>query len=124
MTYTVAIVGSRDYPKLTQVDERLARLAIEHYGPNMKVISGVTRGVDSRARVFCQSRGLDFEEFPADWSQGKGAGLARNVKLVEMADLVIAFWDGQSKGTRHTIDTALQWGKDLEVHFPPAGRDV
>lgn len=119
----VAIVGSRDFPKLTRVDQRIAQLRDFQASCDIpvKIISGGARGIDSRARVVCRDYGYiaDFEEFPADWeSDGKAAGYKRNERLIEMADLVIAFWDGESKGTKHTIDLALKHKKHLEVHFP------
>jgi hypothetical protein len=30
-------------------------------------------------------------------------------------DLVIAFWDGESRGTRHTIDEAKRRGIPVEI---------
>lgn len=120
--WIVAIVGSRDFPKLTQIDDRVHRLrdewAADAFGRPLKIVSGGARGADSRARWACKFWGVEFEEFPADWERdGRQAGYLRNAQLVDMADLVVAFWDGQSKGTRHTIDLALKAHKNLEVHF-------
>lgn len=116
----VAIVGSRDFPRLTLIDDRVHRLRDDCLAREtpLKIVSGGARGADSRARWACKFWSVDFEEFPADWETGRAAGYNRNVKLVEMADLVVAFWDGESKGTKHTIDLALKMRKALEVHFP------
>lgn len=115
----VAVVGSRDFPRLSAVDNRVQMLA-DHYGrTTLKIISGGARGVDRRAIVAAKECGVATEEYEADWTHlGRPAGFARNVTLVERANLVIAFWDGQSKGTKHTIDLALKMHKTLEVHFP------
>ena len=43
------------------------------------------------------------------------APLKRNDKMVDICDKVIAFWDGKSKGTKHTIDYARKTGKDVDV---------
>jgi hypothetical protein len=73
------------------------------------VVSGGARGVDSWAVDFARARGLHFEEYPADWDRyGKSAGYHRNRDLVDKADFVVAFWDGVSRGTFHTIQLALQ----------------
>lgn len=37
---------------------------------------------------------------------GKGAGFARNRAICYSADRIVAFWDGESRGTKHTVDTA------------------
>lgn len=116
MTVTVAVVGSRDYPRLSDVDAAVRGLA--GISPNVRIISGGARGVDSRVRLVARDAGLNFEEIPADWGVlGRSAGYERNRQLVERADMVLAFWDGDSPGTRHTINLALKLRKHLEVHF-------
>jgi hypothetical protein len=106
----VAIVGSRDFPKLTLVDATVAALPADTV-----VISGGARGVDRRAAYAAKRRGLEVVELEAIWSQGRGAGLARNSKIVAAADRVIAFWDGQSRGTMDTVRKARAAGKPVEV---------
>lgn len=52
-------------------------------------------------------RGLPVDEFRADWdTHGKSAGYKRNSQMADHADMLIAFWDGKSKGTKHMIDLA------------------
>jgi hypothetical protein len=34
-------------------------------------------------------------------------------------DVVIAFWDGTSRGTRHTIDSAIRRGIPVEAYIEP-----
>ena len=58
------------------------------------------------------------ERHPADWAtHGKRAGFIRNAEMVERVKgvkaIVLAFWDGESKGTKHTIDLAKK--AELEV---------
>jgi hypothetical protein len=51
--------------------------------------------------------GYEVEVFEADWRLGRRAGPERNVRMLDTKpDLVLAFWDGQSRGTRHTISEA------------------
>lgn len=113
----VAVVGSRQFSDKPCVENIIAILA-ERWGGDLKVISGGAGGVDSWARDYCIGNGIWFEEFPADWnSYGKRAGFLRNQQMIEMSQGVVAFWDGKSKGTKLTIDLALQHRKPLEVHF-------
>lgn len=44
-----------------------------------------------------------------------GAPLNKNLQIVEYADLVIAFWDGKSNGTRYTIESCKRMGKIVKV---------
>jgi hypothetical protein len=41
--------------------------------------------------------------------------MIRNQDIVNAADKVVAFWDGVSKGTKNTIDTAKKLGKEVTV---------
>lgn len=98
----VAIVGSRDYPDMQQVRDFVNKLP-----QGFTIVSGGARGVDRVAAEAARQRGMNVIEFIPDWSQGKGAGMARNAEIVAHADAVIAFWDGKSRGTKNTIDRAL-----------------
>jgi hypothetical protein len=52
----------------------------------------------------------------AEWNKfGKSAGYRRNVTIVEHSDIIVAFWDGKSKGTQHTINIAKEKGKGLII---------
>ena len=103
----VAIVGSRNYFRLQDVDEYVATLPA-----GTIVISGAARGVDQRAAKAARARGLEVHEYPADWdTHGKAAGFIRNRVMDEQADEVAVFWDGESKGTRHSMNLADSMGK-------------
>jgi hypothetical protein len=46
---------------------------------------------------------------------GKSAGYIRNDEMAQYADMLIAFWDGTSKGTKHMIDLANKRGIKVVV---------
>jgi predicted Rossmann fold nucleotide-binding protein DprA/Smf involved in DNA uptake len=107
----VAIVGSRTYPNLSKV-----RAYIQTLPPDTVIVSGGARGVDKCAEKVAESIGLQTEIYPADWHKfGKSAGMKRNQQIVEASDRVVAFWDGQSRGTNNTIETAKKLGKEVTV---------
>lgn len=110
----IAIVGSRNYPDLKEV----AKYVEEQLQDGDVVISGHAFGVDRAAEFAALKRGLKVEVFPADWKKyGKKAGFIRNIDIVKAADRVVAFWDGVSKGTGHTIDIATERLKPLEIYY-------
>jgi len=116
---TVAIVGSRDITDVgaAMVWNYVAYLAREGLAPDC-IISGGARGVDRAAEEAAKTNEIPFIRFDADWERdGKQAGFLRNKAMVKHADHVVAFWDGQSLGTKLTIDLALEHHKDLEVFF-------
>ena len=103
----VAIVGSRDFPKMGVV-----RAFVQSLDLNVVVISGGARGVDTVAVEEARECGLEVEEINAEWDEiGRAAGPLRNTKIVDRADIVVAFWDGRSSGTRDTIKKARAAGK-------------
>ena len=92
----VAVVGSR-------------ALRIEHlekYLPEntTEIVSGGALGVDRCAAEHARKKGLKLTEFLPEYAlYGKRAPLVRNIEIIEYADLVLAFWDGQSRGTAFVI---------------------
>lgn len=80
-----------------------------------EVVSGKARGADSLGEKWANENNVPIKPFPADWDlYGKRAGYVRNSEMAEYAEGLIAFWDGESKGTKHMIDTAKS--KGLEVY--------
>lgn len=87
---------------------------------NPLIISGGAAGVDSFAKKVCNTYNIPFQEYPADWkTYGKRAGYIRNEEMAKDADMLIAIWDGKSKGTRHMINIALDKGLDVYVYQRP-----
>ena len=70
-----------------------------------EIISGGAVGVDRCAREYALSHGIKLTEYLPDYRRyGRGAPLKRNITIVENADMVLAFWDGSSRGTKFVID--------------------
>jgi hypothetical protein len=81
------------------------------------IVSGGATGADSLGRDVAQKHGANYLEFLPDWEKhGKSAGVIRNADLVKISDFVVAFWDGQSRGTRHSLDIARQKGTPYYVY--------
>ena len=63
-----------------------------------------------------QEHGLACDIHPADWDKhGKAAGPIRNAEMAEVADALIAFWDGQSRETKSMIDLARKKGLQVAI---------
>ena len=109
----VIIAGSRSFK-----DYSLLKTKMDFYLKNIKspvIISGGARGADTLGEQYAIERNLPGEQYPADWSIGKHAGFVRNEKMAQVADALIAFWDGKSKGTEHMINTMKKMGKPVRV---------
>lgn len=115
---TVGIVGSRDYSRLD-----LVRWLVAQLPSDATVVSGGARGVDAVAADRARARGLTVIEYIPDWSKGgRRAGFVRNHLIVERADRMVAFWDGSSSGTAHTIQVTRLAKKPLKIYGPDGTR--
>ena len=104
----VAVIGSRG----------LTVKCLENYLPSetTEIVSGGAKGIDTCAREYAKEHGLKLTEFLPDYRRfGRGAPLKRNLEIVEYADIVLAFWDGSSRGTRFVIDRCHKIGKKIEI---------
>lgn len=80
------------------------------------IISGGAKGIDAVAEQYAAAHGIESKVFKPDYARfGKAAPLKRNDEMVELADMVLAIWDGKSHGTKHTIDYAEKIGKEVKV---------
>jgi hypothetical protein len=108
----VIIAGGREFSNEELLTSKCDEILTDR---NCEIVSGGARGADRLGEFYAIERNLPISRFPADWgTYGKRAGFLRNAEMADYADELIAFWDGQSKGTKHMIDLANQ--KGLVVH--------
>lgn len=106
----VAVIGSRT---ITDID-------IGKYIPpeTTEIVSGGAKGVDTLAKIYSLDRKIKLTEFLPEYDKfGKSAPLKRNLQIIEYSDLVIAFWDGKSNGTKFVINNCKKLGKECKVHM-------
>ena len=130
----IAIVGSRTFNDYDLLKETFLEFLRNR---NIKIndihiISGGAKGADSLAEKFAIEFKLQKTIYIADWYdlsktpcvvKEKGgtkynslAGFNRNNLIVKNSDIIFAFHDGQSKGTKDTIAKAEKKGKNLAVY--------
>ena len=107
----VAIVASRS------ADPSIVSLILKHLpGDTSEIVSGGAAGVDSYAEQVAHSLSLPLRVFAPDYKTfGKTAPLQRNRQIIDYADLVLAFWDGQSRGTAFVVAECVKCGKPVRV---------
>lgn len=81
------------------------------------IISGGARGIDTLAEEYADRHGIPKTVIRPDYKRyGKfAAPLKRNEAMVDMADAVLAVWDGSSGGTEYTMRCAARQNKPLIV---------
>lgn len=110
----LAIVGSRGFQDYQYLKKCLSTIAASY--KIVTIVSGGARGADTLGERYARENGIPTKIFLPDWDKyGRSAGYRRNVYIVDNADVVAAFWDGQSRGTASTIDLAGKAGKKLYI---------
>ncbi len=106
----VAVVGSRS----------LIVKDIQKYLPEgvTEIVSGGASGIDSCARKYAENHNIRLTEFIPEYNlYGRAAPLKRNMKIIDYSDMVIALWDGRSRGTEFVIRNCRKIGKPIIVYY-------
>lgn len=113
MEKKVVIGGCRDYTDYVFFKSSLDEI-LKNEKAEIIIISGHCSGVDLMGETYAAENGFKIEIFLPEWKKyGRAAGPIRNKEMVEHADLVIAFWDGKSKGTKSLIKYAESSKKEV-----------
>lgn len=109
MVVKIVIAGGRDFKDYKLLEERCdyyLQDAVEK-GYTIKIVCGCAKGADKLGERYAKARGYEVIYYPANWEKyGKRAGYLRNEEMAIAGDALIAFWDNQSRGTKHMIDLA------------------
>lgn len=106
----VAVIGSRGL-SVSDLGKYLPENTSE-------IVSGGARGVDTSAKEFALSHGIKLTEFLPEYSRyGRAAPLKRNISIIEYSDIVLAFWDGKSRGTKFVIDNCRKLGVEVRIYI-------
>jgi len=106
----VAVIGSRTFNDYDEVKGVLSTLKIT------LLISGGAKGADSLGEKYAKENNIETKIFYPDWNKhGKKAGFLRNSDIVNEAELIVAFWDKSSKGTKDSLDKALKLNKRVLI---------
>ncbi len=111
---TVAVVGSRKFRNYLQ----LKNIVDSFVGPEDWIVSGGAEGADSFAQRWAKETAhtiiIHYPMWRVNGVYDAGAGYKRNKKIVESADLVLAFYEKGRFQQGGTANTAL-WARRLEV---------
>ena len=122
------IAGGRDFDDLQLALKSYFELCTEITlktgipEPFTEIVSGGAKGADSIAAMYADERHIKLTIFRPLWNGPNGynprAAFERNELIVKRANLVLAFWDGYSGGTRDSINKACKWGIPVLVYKP------
>jgi len=114
MNFRVIIAGSRDFNDYKILSE-VCDFMLQNKS-DITILCGGARGADKLGEKYGLEKGYKIDYYPADWSLGKSAGYIRNETMAKNADALIAFWDGQSKGTNHMINLAKKYNLKIKIY--------
>lgn len=106
----VAVIGSRGFNNYNVVKDKLDSIS----GITL-IVSGGAMGADTLGERYAIENGIPTKIYKPDWSKGRGAGFLRNTDIINEADIVVAFWDGKSRGTLDSIQKAEKQGKKVLI---------
>jgi hypothetical protein len=110
----IIIAGSRNFNDYNLLKSSCDNLLTQF--TNIEIVSGTAQGADKLGERYAGEKGYVIKQFPANWDKfGKSAGYIRNDEMAKYSDMLIAFWDGTSKGTKHMIDLANKRGIKVEI---------
>jgi len=120
----IIIAGSREFDNYdflkSNMDVLFNLFGIDKEKEQIEIICGMCRGADMLGERFAKENNYAIKYFPADWDKyGKAAGVIRNEEMAKYAaeyededdeGILVAFWDGKSRGTKNMIDNAEKYG--------------
>lgn len=114
----LGIIGSRRFPDLGRVALYIASLP-----EGTAIVTGGASGVDATAARSARSRGLPLRTLGPSFEEAADEQMAlrRNQRLIDSCDVLVAFWDGVSSGTRMTVERALDSGREVHVYVVKPG---
>lgn len=99
----IIIAGGRDFNNYALLCRKLDVILSRQ--KDIEIVCGEARGADSLGRRYAEERGYTVLSYPANWEKyGRSAGYRRNEEMAQVADALVAFWDGTSKGTQNMIE--------------------
>ena len=117
--FVCLVAGSRCFDDVVLLYDKL-----DHFLQRQEeilIVHGGAKGADSISAQYAEYRGFETKVFLPDWEGlGKKAGYIRNKEMIDFISKYpnkgcVVFWDGESKGTAHTIKLAKEHGIPLRV---------
>lgn len=102
----VIIAGGREFKDYKKLKRYMDFILMNVDKDKLEIVSGGARGADLLGEKYAEEKGYPIKQFIPDWGIGKQAGYLRNWDMAKYADALVAFHDGESKGTQHMINLA------------------
>jgi YspA, cpYpsA-related SLOG family len=109
----VGVIGSRSFINYDIVKSVLDRIEVR------EIVSGGAKGADTLGERYAEEKGIPTNIYYPDWkTHGRIAGFLRNTDIVKNSDVVLAFWDGESRGTMDSLKKCVKLGIPYKIILP------
>lgn len=114
--------GKTEHPQEV-VDKFILGVLAELGITDCVIVSGGCKGADISGEKFAEARGFEVVRFLPDWkTYGRSAGIRRNAEMINYISqsecpAVIAFWNGESRGTKFTVEQAKKRGIPVYIYY-------
>ena len=109
----IAIIGSRDFKNKRLLDETMQNLLLKYNITH--IVSGGAKGADTMGVQWANKNNIDSIVYNPNFKQRKRAYHFRNRQIVNESDIIVAFWNGHSTGTKYTINFAKTLEKEVII---------
>ena len=113
----IIVAGSRTFDDYEFLRSKLDYY-FSHKSNNIQIVCGEAEGADQLGKKYAEEKGYNVLSFP-DQSNifGSFAKYKRNREMARVADALVAFWDGESKGTAQLIQVMKEAGKPIRIVY-------
>lgn len=107
--FYLGVVGSKSFTNYRLFETKITEIVNKILKKYKKVIfvSGAAEGADSFAKQYAIENKYKIIEFLPEWRKNGtydiSAAFKRDHLIVNKSDALVAFWDGKSKGTLHSM---------------------
>ena len=121
-TIRIIVAGSRNFKNkddlYQKIDQFISCLNTADF--TIEIVSGLANGPDMFGFEYATDRGYSVKTFKPRWQVNgiydKSAGIRRNMRMADYSDVLLAFWDGKSSGTKHMIADAIKKQLIIKVY--------
>lgn len=127
----IIVAGGRNFEHYALLKMKLNEI-LKNVSDEVTIISGGAKGADLLGEKYAKEKGYKIKKIEADWdninvigaiiktnqfgkSYNANAGPQRNKKMADIADGLVAFWDGKSLGTKNMIDIATNMNLKVRI---------
>lgn len=114
----IIVAGSRtfhDYPVVQSTLDFIFK-----YDKPSAILTGGAAGADKLGEIWAEKNSIPIEHHIAKWGEhGKAAGPIRNREMASKANGLVAFWNGESRGTKNMIEEAEKRGLAVWIEEVP-----